>query len=85
MNDLPLEIWDIIVKQNNETIFDKANELSLKECNQCDYIKNIMKRRNILYNEIILDNKTDRIKLYQKIDNEEDIFVKEKDLIIDKK
>ena len=31
MNDLPLEIWDIIVKQNNETIFDKANELSLKE------------------------------------------------------
>ena len=31
MNDLPNEIWVHIVKQNNETIYDKANELTLKE------------------------------------------------------
>ena len=54
---------------DNITIYSKSN------CQQCDYIKNVMNSRNINYTEIKLDNKSDRIKLYQKIDNEEDIFV----------
>uniref|UniRef100_A0A6C0C6T3 ribonucleoside-diphosphate reductase n=1 Tax=viral metagenome TaxID=1070528 RepID=A0A6C0C6T3_9ZZZZ len=54
---------------DNITIYSKSN------CSQCDYIKNIMNNRNINYTEIKLDNKSDRIKLYQKIDSEEDILV----------
>mgnify|MGYP001267121138 CR=1 FL=1 len=46
MNDLPTEIWDFIVKQNNETIYDKANELTLKELNDAMYkIQNIYERK----------------------------------------
>jgi ribonucleoside-diphosphate reductase subunit M1 len=54
---------------DNITIYSKSN------CPQCDYIKNIMDSRDINYTEIKLDNKSDRIKLYQKIDSEEDILV----------
>ena len=54
---------------------EKIIVYSKSNCNQCDYIKNIMKSRNILYNEIILDKQSDRQKLYMSIDDKEGITV----------
>ena len=54
---------------------DKIIIYSKSNCKQCSYIKNILKNRNINYDEIILDNKKDRIKLYQTIDDKEGIVV----------
>ena len=58
-----------------KTITDKITVYSKSNCGQCDYIKNIMKQRNIDYNEIIIDDKKERQKLYMKIDRDEDILV----------
>jgi len=52
-------------------ITDKILVYSKSNCPQCDYIKNIMKQRNIEYSEIILDRQSDRNSLYMKIDEEE--------------
>lgn len=52
-------------------ITDKIVVYSKPDCKQCDYIKNIMKKRNINFEEIILTKQSDRNKLYMKIDNEE--------------
>jgi len=54
---------------------DKITIYSKPDCNQCDYIKNILKNRNILYNEIILDKQSERNKLYMSIDDKEGILV----------
>ena len=56
-------------------INDKITIYSKSNCKQCDYIKNILKNRSILYNEIILDQKKDRIELYEKIHEEEDKLI----------
>ena len=52
-------------------ITDKIVVYSKPDCKQCDYIKNIMKKRNIGFEEIILEKQSDRNKLYMKIDDEE--------------
>ena len=52
-------------------ITDKIIVYSKPDCKQCDYIKNIMKKRNINFEEIILEKQSDRNKLYMKIDDEE--------------
>ena len=60
---------------NKDFSKDKITIYSKPDCNQCDYIKNILKNRNILYNEIILRCCTDRTKLYMSIDDKEGILV----------
>jgi len=60
---------------NKDFSKDKIIIYSKPNCNQCDYIKNIMKSRNIDFEEIILEKQLDRQKLYMKIDNDEDIAV----------
>ena len=60
---------------NKDFSKDKITIYSKPDCNQCDYIKNILKNRNILYNEIILDKQSDRTKLYMSIDDKEGILV----------
>ena len=71
MNDLPIEIWDFIVKQNNETIYDKANELTLKELNDAMYkIQNIYERKRIDYKNLMKKYIGDIVKIkYIKIIN----------------
>jgi len=54
---------------------DKIMIYSKSNCKQCDYIKNILKKRNINYDEKIIDKKIDRIKLYTHIYEDEDIIV----------
>ena len=66
---LPKFIVNKDFSKDNITIYSKP------DCNQCDYIKNILKNRNILYNEIILDKQSDRTKLYMSIDDKEGILV----------
>ena len=56
---------------------DKITIYSKKDCNQCSYIKNILKNNNIPYEEKILDKKTDRIKFYEKICEDENKIVNE--------
>ena len=60
---------------NKDFSKDKITIYSKPDCNQCDYIKNILKNRNILYNEIILDKQSERNKLYMSIDDKEGILV----------
>ena len=60
---------------NKDFSKDKIVVYSKPKCNQCDYIKNVMKQRNIHFEEIILEKQLDRQKLYMKIDNDEDIAV----------
>ena len=60
---------------NRDFSKDKITIYSKPDCNQCDYIKNILKNRNILYNEIILDKQSERNKLYMSIDDKEGILV----------
>ena len=51
---------------------DKITVYSKPNCNQCDYIKNIIwKQRNINFQEIILEKQIDRQKLYMSIDDKE--------------
>jgi len=59
----------------NDFSNDKIKIYSKPNCNQCDYIKNVMKKRNIHFEEIILEKQLDRQKLYMKIDNDEDVAV----------
>ena len=60
---------------NKDFSKDKITIYSKPDCNQCDYIKNILKNRNILYNEVILDKQSERNKLYMSIDDKEGILV----------
>jgi ribonucleoside-diphosphate reductase alpha subunit len=48
---------------------------SKKICDQCNYSKQYLQRYNISYEEVLLDDKKERLKLYQRIDEEEDIVV----------
>ena len=83
MNDLPNEIWVHIVKQNNETIYDKANELTLKELYDAMYkIQNIYERKRINYKNFMKKYLGDIIKIkymetrdYYKTEIKEDLFV----------
>ena len=56
---------------------NKIKIYSKNDCKQCTYIKNILKKKDIHYEEIILDKKTDRIKLYTQIGENEDKLVDE--------
>jgi len=56
-------------------ISDKIMIYSKSNCKQCDYIKNILKKRNINYDETIMDKKINRIRLYTQINESEDIIV----------
>ena len=60
---------------NKDFSNDKILVYSKPKCNQCDYIKNIMKQRNINFQEIILEKQIDRQKLYMSIDDKEGITV----------
>ena len=51
------------------TIYSKDN------CPFCDYTKKIVSKMNVQYEVILLNDKKDRIKLYRKIDEEEDCLV----------
>ena len=55
-------------------ISDKIIIYSKSNCKQCDYIKNILKKRNINYDEIVMDKKINRIRLYTQIYESYDII-----------
>jgi ribonucleoside-diphosphate reductase subunit M1 len=54
---------------NKFTIYSKDN------CPYCDYTKKIISKMNVDYEVILLNDKQDRIKLYQTIDDKEEVLV----------
>ena len=55
--------------------YKKFTIYSKNDCPFCDYTKKIISKMNVEYEVILLNDKKDRIKLYRKIDEEEDQLV----------
>jgi uncharacterized membrane protein (GlpM family) len=81
MNDLPIEIWEEIVKQNDENIFDKAKQLPMKELDKAiNKIKFIYWQKRFEFRKNMEKHVGDIMKIKYKYRNkeEENLFVLEK-------
>ena len=56
---------------------------SKHNCKNCKKLKNFFNKHNIKFQEVILDNKKDRVSLYQKIDEKYDIVINEMPIVFE--